>query len=110
MGLDHLPHLSTLLLSFNQLHRPPVMHPEAPLTTLALSYNRLEQLEGMQRLPCIRQLHLFCLSFYLLPRQLHLSGNCLMHHDALAPISSLPGLNLLDLRFNPVNHHPTYLR
>ena len=53
-GLDQLPHLSTLLLSYNLLSRAPVMHPEAPLTTLALSYNDLEQLEGMQKLPCIR--------------------------------------------------------
>ena len=29
-----------------------------------------------------------------------------MHHDALAPISSLPGLRQLDLRQNPLSTHP----
>ena len=45
-GLESLSLLSCLSLSFNVLTYVPSIHPSAPLTTLRLSYNNIEQVTG----------------------------------------------------------------
>ena len=42
-GLESLSLLSCLSLSYNVLTYVPSVHPTAPLTTLRLSYNNIEQ-------------------------------------------------------------------
>ena len=44
-GLESLPLLSCLILSYNVLTYVPSVHPSAPLTTLMLSYNNIEQVK-----------------------------------------------------------------
>ena len=72
-GLESLALLSCLSLSYNLLTYVPTLHPSAPLTSLRLSYNNIEQLG-----PVTEMEHL---------EHLELAANCLMHHDALAPVS-----------------------
>ena len=42
------------------------------------------------------------------PEHLDLAGNCLMHHDALEPVSGLARLLTTDLRHNPLSTHPRH--
>ena len=42
------------------------------------------------------------------PEHLDLAGNCLMHHDALEPVSRLARLLTTDLRHNPLSTHPRH--
>lgn len=93
-GLEMLSNLSHLNLSYNNLSRVPTTHDQALLTHLSLAFNKLEQLT--------------LLSDLLYLEQVDLSGNCLMHHDALAPISSLNKLIQLDIRYNPLSTHPKH--
>jgi len=93
-GLELLSNLSHLNLSYNNLSRVPPTHDQALMTHLSLAFNRLEQLSPLSDL------------LYL--EQLDLSGNCLMHHDALAPISSLNKLLQIDIRHNPLSTHPKH--
>ena len=72
-GLESLALLSCLSLSYNLLTYVPTIHPSAPLTTLRLSYNNIEQLGPVSEMGQLEHLEL--------------AANCLMHHDALAPVS-----------------------
>eukprot|EP00092_Neocalanus_flemingeri_P010449 GFUD01011260.1.p1 GENE.GFUD01011260.1~~GFUD01011260.1.p1 ORF type:complete len:1434 (+),score=529.61 GFUD01011260.1:103-4404(+) len=93
-GLELLSNLSHLILSYNHLARVPPTHDSALLTHLSLAYNRLEQLSPLSDLAYLEQLDL--------------SGNCLMHHDALAPISALSKLLQIDIQYNPLSTHPKH--
>ena len=65
--------LGCLSLSYNLLTYVPTIQPSAPLTTLKLSYNNIEQLGPVSEMSQLEHLEL--------------AANCLMHHDALAPVS-----------------------
>lgn len=93
-GLESLPLLSCLSLSYNVLTYVPSLHPSAPLTTLRLSYNNIEQLGPVSEMGQLEHLEL--------------AANCLMHHDALAPVSGLTRLVGLDLRHTPISTHPRH--
>jgi len=93
-GLELLSNLSHLNLSFNKLSRIPTIHDSALLIHLSLAFNQIEQLSPISNLPYIEHLDV--------------SGNCLMHHDVLAPISSLNKLLQIDLRHNPLSVHPKH--
>jgi len=93
-GLELLSNLSHINLSYNNLSRVPTTHDQALVTHLSLAFNKLEQLSLLSDMPYLEQVDL--------------SGNCLMHHDALAPISSLNKLIQLDIRHNPLSTHPKH--
>lgn len=92
--LDHLPHLHSLFLSYNALTTVPSISCEATLTTLLLAYNRLDHLTGLELLSSLETLDI--------------QGNCLMHHDAFAPVSTLSRLRKLDTRYNPLCALPAH--
>jgi len=93
-GLELLSNLSHINLSYNNLSRVPTTHDQALITHLSLAFNKLEQLSLLSDMPYLEQVDL--------------SGNCLMHHDALAPISALNKLLQLDIRHNPLSTHPKH--
>ena len=93
-GLESLAELIYLNLSYNQLTYVPITHEAAPLTRLMLAYNNIEQLLAVSELTNLEHLDL--------------AGNCLMHHDALAPVSGLARLLSTDLRHNPLSTHPRH--
>ena len=74
-----------LNLSYNHLTYVPLTHEVAPLTRLMLAYNNIEQLLAVSELTSLEHLDL--------------AGNCLMHHDALAPVSGLAMLLSTDLYY-----------
>ena len=72
-GLEQLTMLTHLNLSYNRLTYVPVTHDTATLTHLMLAYNQIDQILSISDLTDLQLLDV--------------SGNCLMHHDALAPVS-----------------------
>ena len=70
-----MPNLSALNLSYNHLTHIPLTHDQALVTHLNLAYNKIEQLLALSDLTYLTHVDL--------------SANCLMHHDALAPLSGI---------------------
>ncbi|XP_058119766.1 serine/threonine-protein kinase 11-interacting protein [Anopheles coustani] len=92
-----LPNLRELNLSYNRLNQVPVFHPEAmrKMQVLQISNNFLEDLEGVA-----------CLSGSL--KELDLSGNFIVDHGALLPLSTLVTLRSVNLLNNPLACHPKH--
>uniref|UniRef100_A0AAG5DCX1 LKB1 serine/threonine kinase interacting protein 1 N-terminal domain-containing protein n=1 Tax=Anopheles atroparvus TaxID=41427 RepID=A0AAG5DCX1_ANOAO len=92
-----LPNLRVLNLSYNRLNQVPTFHADAirKLQVLQISNNFLEDLEGLA-----------CLSCSL--TELDLSGNFIVDHGALLPLSTLVALRSVNLLDNPLACHPKH--
>uniref|UniRef100_A0A2M4B9R5 Putative serine/threonine-protein kinase 11-interacting protein n=1 Tax=Anopheles marajoara TaxID=58244 RepID=A0A2M4B9R5_9DIPT len=92
-----LPNLRVLNLSYNRLNHIPVFHPEATrkLRVLQLANNFLEDLEGL------------CLLSHALT-EVDISGNFIIDHAALLPLSTLGALRSVCLLDNPLACHPKH--
>jgi hypothetical protein len=86
-GLNGLPNLTHISLGFNRLTALPLLYAEAKPTSLHYPHNGLENLSGLETMTSLTEVDF--------------SWNMLMHHDALAPISLLTKLLVLNLQGNP---------
>lgn len=95
-AIKWLPNLKFLDLSFNRLPHIPMFHMEATrrLKVLVLTNNYIEELSGISRLDALNELDL--------------SGNCLIDHSTLLPLSTLIALQYLNLLGNPLACHPKH--
>uniref|UniRef100_A0A4Y0BGH5 LKB1 serine/threonine kinase interacting protein 1 N-terminal domain-containing protein n=1 Tax=Anopheles funestus TaxID=62324 RepID=A0A4Y0BGH5_ANOFN len=96
-ALRSLPNLRVVNLSYNRLNKIPAFHVDAmrKMKVLLLSNNFLEDLEGLACLSC-------CLN------DLDLSGNFIVDHGALLPLSTLVALRSVNLLENPLACHPKH--
>uniref|UniRef100_A0A182LZH7 LKB1 serine/threonine kinase interacting protein 1 N-terminal domain-containing protein n=1 Tax=Anopheles culicifacies TaxID=139723 RepID=A0A182LZH7_9DIPT len=96
-ALRSLPNLRVVNLSYNRLNQIPAFHIDAmrKMKVLLLSNNFLEDLEGVACLSC-------CLT------ELDLSGNFIVDHGTLLPLSTLVSLHSLNLLENPLACHPKH--
>uniref|UniRef100_A0A182P8D1 LKB1 serine/threonine kinase interacting protein 1 N-terminal domain-containing protein n=1 Tax=Anopheles epiroticus TaxID=199890 RepID=A0A182P8D1_9DIPT len=96
-ALRSLPNLRVLNLSYNRLNKIPAFHVDAmrKMKVLLLSNNFLEDLEGLACLSC-------CLN------ELDLSGNFIVDHGTLLPLSTLVALRSVNLLDNPLACHPKH--
>lgn len=92
-SIKWLPNLKILNLSFNQLTHIPKFNLEAyrRLQVLIINDNFIEDISGLARLEAMTELDL--------------SGNCLLDHSILLPLSSLSSLMYLNLSSNPLGCH-----
>lgn len=95
-AIKWLPNLKYLNLSFNRLPHIPFFNLEATrrLKVLNLSNNYIEELTGISRLDALNELDL--------------SGNYLLDHSTLLPLSTLVALQCLSLIGNPLACHPKH--
>jgi Leucine-rich repeat (LRR) protein len=95
-AIKWLPNLKVLNLSFNQLTHIPKFNLEAyrKLQVLIINDNFIEDVSGLTRLDALTELDL--------------SGNCLLDHSILLPLSSLSSLTSLNLSCNPLGCHPKH--
>ncbi|XP_053693593.1 serine/threonine-protein kinase 11-interacting protein [Sabethes cyaneus] len=95
-AIKWLPNLRVLNLGFNRLTHIPTLHVDAArkLRALFISNNFIEDLTGISRL--------------LTLRDLDISGNCIVDHAALLPISTLSSLCCLNVKDNPLACHPKH--
>uniref|UniRef100_A0A182N8Q6 LKB1 serine/threonine kinase interacting protein 1 N-terminal domain-containing protein n=1 Tax=Anopheles dirus TaxID=7168 RepID=A0A182N8Q6_9DIPT len=96
-ALRELPHLRVLNLSYNRLNQIPAFHVDAmrKIKVLLLSNNFLEDLEGLAYLSCSLS-------------ELDLSGNFIVDHGTLLPLSTLEALRSVNLLDNPLSCHPKH--
>uniref|UniRef100_A0A182VSY4 LKB1 serine/threonine kinase interacting protein 1 N-terminal domain-containing protein n=1 Tax=Anopheles minimus TaxID=112268 RepID=A0A182VSY4_9DIPT len=96
-ALRSLPNLRVVNLSYNRLNQIPAFHIDAmrKMKVLLLSNNFLEDLEGVACLSCCLQ-------------ELDLSGNFIVDHGTLLPLSTLVVLRSLNLLENPLACHPKH--
>uniref|UniRef100_A0A1S4H499 LKB1 serine/threonine kinase interacting protein 1 N-terminal domain-containing protein n=1 Tax=Anopheles gambiae TaxID=7165 RepID=A0A1S4H499_ANOGA len=96
-ALRSLPNLRVLNVSYNRLNKIPTFHVDAmrKMKVLLLSNNFLEDLEGLACLSC-------CLN------ELDLSGNFIVDHGTLLPLSTLVALRSVNLLDNPLACHPKH--
>uniref|UniRef100_A0A182QE98 LKB1 serine/threonine kinase interacting protein 1 N-terminal domain-containing protein n=1 Tax=Anopheles farauti TaxID=69004 RepID=A0A182QE98_9DIPT len=96
-ALRELPNLRVLNLSYNRLNQVPAFHVDATrkMKVLLLSNNFLEDLEGLACLSCTLN-------------ELDLSGNFIVDHGALLPLSTLEALRSVNLLDNPLSCHPKH--
>ncbi|XP_053666401.1 uncharacterized protein LOC128715519 [Anopheles marshallii] len=96
-ALRSLPNLRVVNLSYNRLNQIPIFHIDAmrKMKVLLLSNNFLEDLEGLA-----------CLSCSL--NELDLSGNFIVDHGTLLPLSTLVFLRSVNLLENPLACHPKH--
>ncbi|XP_058455943.1 uncharacterized protein LOC131433132 isoform X2 [Malaya genurostris] len=95
-AIKWLPNLRVLNLGFNRLTYIPSFHVDAirKLQVLLISNNFIEDLSGISRLLSLTDLDL--------------SGNCIVDHTALLPVSTLSLLCCLSLQDNPLACHPRH--
>lgn len=96
-ALRSLPNLRVVNLSYNRLNQIPAFHMDAmrKIKVLLLSNNFLEDLDGLA-----------CLSCSL--NELDLSGNFIVDHGILLPLSTLVALRSVNLLENPLACHPKH--
>uniref|UniRef100_A0A182SVC2 LIP1 domain-containing protein n=1 Tax=Anopheles maculatus TaxID=74869 RepID=A0A182SVC2_9DIPT len=96
-ALRSLPNLRVVNLSYNRLNQIPAFHIDATrkIKVLLLSNNFLEDLDGLACLSC-------CLN------ELDLSGNFIVDHGSLLPLSTLVALRSVNLLENPLACHPKH--
>uniref|UniRef100_A0A182K0A9 LKB1 serine/threonine kinase interacting protein 1 N-terminal domain-containing protein n=1 Tax=Anopheles christyi TaxID=43041 RepID=A0A182K0A9_9DIPT len=96
-ALRSLPNLRVLNLSYNRLNKIPSFHADAmrKIKVLLLSNNFLEDLEGLACLSCSLS-------------ELDLSGNFIVDHGTLLPLSTLVALRSVNLLDNPLACHPKH--
>ncbi|KAJ6649830.1 Serine/threonine-protein kinase 11-interacting protein [Pseudolycoriella hygida] len=95
-AIKWLPNLKNVNLGFNRLTHIPTFHIEANrrLQTLVLASNFIEEISGLSSLDALSELEL--------------SGNCILDHSSLLPLSSLMNLSILNLHGNPLSFHPNH--
>ncbi|XP_055639724.1 serine/threonine-protein kinase 11-interacting protein isoform X2 [Toxorhynchites rutilus septentrionalis] len=95
-AIKWLPNLRVLNLSFNRLTHIPSFHQDAlkKLQVFHISNNFIEDLSGVSRLLGLSDLDL--------------SGNCMIDHTVLLPVSTLSALSCLNLKDNPLACHPKH--
>uniref|UniRef100_A0A1Q3FB54 Putative leucine-rich repeat protein n=1 Tax=Culex tarsalis TaxID=7177 RepID=A0A1Q3FB54_CULTA len=95
-AIKWLPNLRVLNLSFNRLSHIPSFHVDTmkKLQIFHISNNFIEDLSGVSRLLSLSDLDL--------------SGNCIVDHTALLPVSTLASLCCLNLKDNPLACHPKH--
>ncbi|XP_038109345.1 uncharacterized protein LOC6041308 isoform X2 [Culex quinquefasciatus] len=95
-AIKWLPNLRVLNLSFNRLSHIPSFHVDTmkKLQIFHISNNFIEDLSGVSRLLSLNDLDL--------------SGNCIVDHTALLPVSTLSSLCCLNLKDNPLACHPKH--
>ncbi|XP_065078704.1 serine/threonine-protein kinase 11-interacting protein isoform X2 [Ochlerotatus camptorhynchus] len=95
-AIKWLPNLRVLKLSYNRLTHIPSFHVDAmkKIQVFYISNNFIEDLSGVSRLLCLSELDV--------------SGNCIVDHTALLPVSTLSSLCFLNLRDNPLACHPKH--
>ncbi|XP_062545244.1 serine/threonine-protein kinase 11-interacting protein isoform X2 [Armigeres subalbatus] len=95
-AIKWLPNLRVLNLSYNRLTHIPSFHVDATrkIQVLYISNNFIEELSGISRL--------------LRLSELDVSGNCIVDHTALLPVSTLSCLCFLNLKDNPLACHPKH--
>lgn len=95
-AIKWLPNLRVLNLSYNRLNHIPSFHVDAvrKIHIFHISNNFIEDLSGISRLLCLSELDA--------------SGNCIVDHTALLPVSTLASLCFLNLKDNPLACHPKH--
>ncbi|XP_021700216.1 serine/threonine-protein kinase 11-interacting protein isoform X1 [Aedes aegypti] len=95
-AIKWLPNLRVLNLSYNKLTHIPSFHVDAmkKIQVFHISNNFIEDLSGISRLLCLSELDA--------------SGNCIVDHTALLPVSTLASLCFLNLKDNPLACHPKH--
>ncbi|XP_037024517.1 serine/threonine-protein kinase 11-interacting protein isoform X2 [Bradysia coprophila] len=95
-AMKWLPNLKIVNLGFNRLKYIPTFHNEAArrLQTLILTSNFIEDIQGISSLDSLSELDV--------------SGNCILDHSSLLPLSSLINLSYLNLHGNPLSFHPSH--
>lgn len=95
-AIKWLPNLRVLNLSYNRLNHIPSFHVDAvrKIHVFHISNNFIEDLSGISRLLCLSELDA--------------SGNCIVDHTALLPVSTLASLCFLNLKDNPLACHPKH--
>ncbi|XP_058820320.1 uncharacterized protein LOC131682671 isoform X2 [Topomyia yanbarensis] len=95
-AIKWLPNLRVLNLSFNRLTHIPSFHVDTAkkLQILHISNNFIEDLSDISRLLSLTDLDI--------------SGNCIVDHTALLPVSTLSMLCSLNLLDNPLACHPKH--
>ncbi|XP_035909526.1 uncharacterized protein LOC118511039 isoform X2 [Anopheles stephensi] len=96
-ALRSLPNLRVVNLSYNRLNQIPAFHIDAmrKIKVLLLSNNFLEDLDGLACLSCSLS-------------ELDLSGNFIVDHGILLPLSTLVALRSVNLLENPLACHPKH--
>ncbi|XP_058062934.1 uncharacterized protein LOC131212885 isoform X2 [Anopheles bellator] len=96
-AVRYLPNLREINLSYNRLNSIPAFHVDArrKLQVLQLSNNFVEDLDGLS-----------CFSYSLI--DLDLSGNFIVDHAALLPLSTLSALRSVNFQNNPLACHPKH--
>ncbi|XP_055596740.1 uncharacterized protein LOC129746859 isoform X2 [Uranotaenia lowii] len=92
-AIKWLPNLRMLNLSFNRLTHIPTFHVDTvkKLQMFYISNNFIEDLAGISRLLSLTELDV--------------SGNCIVDHSALLPVSTLSLLRYLNVKDNPLACH-----
>ncbi|XP_055544801.1 uncharacterized protein LOC129729914 isoform X2 [Wyeomyia smithii] len=95
-AIKWLPNLRVLNLGYNRLTHIPSLHVDSArkLQVLHISNNFIEDLTGISRLLALNELDI--------------SGNCIIDHAALLPISTLSSLCYLNVKDNPLACHPKH--
>ena len=95
-AIKWLPNLKILNLSYNQLSHIPKFNTETyrRLQVLVINDNFIEDISGLDRMLALAELDL--------------SGNCILDHSMLLPLSTLSALCYLNLLGNPLACHPKH--
>lgn len=117
-SLEFAPWLHTLDLSYNSIKNARALNCLPNLKHVNLSYNHLEAVPAFNGQLCTRIQVLVLsnnfiedireLTVLLNLCELDLSNNCLLEHEALAPLTYLAALQWLNVDGNPLSFHPQH--